>query len=276
MKFVTSINCAKLFNVVAIKIAVVKIAARSHVLHYNYSNLLITGNFFYAERDQHLFSYDILDANNLLSGDVRFKSYAVYPVPVGKQEEVTSYWAPENSILSDSNLSIVGIYQELGTIPPKFGYCLVHTQGYDYDKCLQTGEAEPVQGTSNPLNCQSESRLTTGSTRQFFVDTEQIEINQLCVVHEKSGLIDNPELNGFTWEIERIFAEGIAVEFISEETSTFDVSIYDVTGRKVYSDQVTTKGQKVISFNFKPESQMYLINITNGSYSETKKVAFIK
>lgn len=59
--------------------------ARSHVMHLNKTNIYITGNMYEAERTQHLYSYEILNASNLSSGDAIFKSYSRYIIPVGKQ-----------------------------------------------------------------------------------------------------------------------------------------------------------------------------------------------
>lgn len=113
--------------------------ARAHIMHFTSEGILITGNFFDKELDsdvQHLFSYEIPASDNLMSGELSFNSYSMQLVPLGRQEEVTSYWAPENSIYKDGSLSIVGIYNNH---PVDYGYTLIHTAGFENQTgCLRT------------------------------------------------------------------------------------------------------------------------------------------
>ncbi|PIY30794.1 MAG: hypothetical protein COZ08_10900 [Bacteroidetes bacterium CG_4_10_14_3_um_filter_42_6] len=117
-------------------------STREHKMHYNSGAIMITGNCFVdgATSDQLLFSYNIPTASNLISGNNTFNSYSRELVPLGSQKAVTGYWAPENSIFQDNNLSIVGIFNNNNQT---FGYTLIQVNGFVNEPgCLETGDVE--------------------------------------------------------------------------------------------------------------------------------------
>ena len=252
--------------------------ARSHIMHYENSKIYLTGNLFEAERLQYLYSYEIADATNLLTGKSEFKIYSQYAIPQGKQAEATNYWAPENSILTnDHDLSIVGIYNNIGgSGVPEFGFCLVHTAGYDSAACMLLGKAVMKSDISDSDGC-SAHLVSCRSTELLYDDYEGITpFNQLCPSHDKSVRIDSEDDTNLGWQIDGVYETGIRMTIVNKESSKYVINIYTATGKKVYSENVNVNGQQTVYLNFKTADQIYLINVNNGMTSETRKVAVIR
>ncbi len=251
--------------------------ARSHIMHYNKSNIYITGNLFEAERSQRLYSYKIADATNLLSGGPEFKMYSEYPIPQGKQVEATNYWAPENSILTNENdLSIVGIYNNIGAGDDEFGFCLVHTAGYDSAACMLTGKAYMKSDYCDSHSCEAHL-ITCRSIESVYLVYPGLEtFYQSCPSHDKSIMINDRDNINFGWQIDAINEAGMVLTFANEETSKYMINVYTTTGTRVHSENVSINGQQTVYLNFKTTDQIYLINVNNGITSETRKVAVIR
>lgn len=249
--------------------------ARAHIMHYLGDRLLVTGNFFVKDPTQidvlrqHLFDYQINDPNDLNNGNSTFNSYSQQVVPVGKQKEVTGYWAPENSYYKDG-LSIVGIYNG----NPYYGYTLVHTSGYVNEPgCLEIGSVainhiSTVSYTRdiNLAYCEKFPMLFTISNPP----TPRIKS---CPSGEKNSLIEDTESN---WRYLGIDETGIHAYLNSEVDSQYEISVYDLTGRKVCSENYSVKGQKYINLKFNVGNQIYLIKVSNGTQTETLKVCGVK
>lgn len=250
--------------------------ARSHIMHYNKGKILITGNLFEAERLQHLYSYEIVDATNLLSGNTNFQIYSSYTIPLGKQSEATTYWAPENSVLLNNYLSIVGIYNNIGSGNTEFGFCLVHQAGYDYDQCgdphgvvtMTADNCESNQCTGHPSSCR-------GTEQLYVPGTPFPNYHQLCPTHDKSMKIELKEENKNSWEIDGINDAGIVLSFNNADKSNYLISVYNASGTRVHSEKVSINGQKTVYLKFQTADQIYLVNVNDGKTSETKKVAVI-
>jgi hypothetical protein len=204
--------------------------------------------------------------------------YSEYPIPQGKQVEATNYWAPENSILINENdLSIVGIYNNIGsTGTPEFGFCLVHTAGYDSAACMKIGYAVMLQDecdshpcTSHLISCRS-TDLLYGNDSILFLP------RQLCPSHDKSIMIDTKNNINFGWQIDAVNEAGMVLTFANEEASKYMINVYTATGTRVHSENVSINGQQTVYLNFKTTDQIYLINVNNGITSETRKVAVIR
>lgn len=251
--------------------------ARSHIMHYNKSNIYITGNLFEAERTQRLYSYQIADATNLLSGGSEFKMYSEYPIPQGKQVEATNYWAPENSILLNENdLSIVGIYNNIGAGDDEFGFCLVHTAGYDSVACMVLGKVMMLQDECDSHACYTHL-VSCRSTELIYGDYQGIlPYNQLCPSHDKSIMIDTKNNINFGWQIDAVNEAGMVLTIANEVASKYNISVYTASGTRVHSENVSINGQQTVYLNFKTTDQIYLINVNNGITSETRKVAVIR
>lgn len=252
--------------------------ARSHIMHYKNSKIYLTGNLFEAERLQYLYSYEIADATDLLTGKSEFKIYSQYTIPQGKQAEATNYWAPENSIIAnDHDLSIVGIYNNIGSSgTPEFGFCLVHTAGYDSAACMLLGKAVMKADISDSDGC-SAHLVSCRSTELNFDDYDGIlDYNQLCPSHDKSVKIDSEDDINLGWKIDGIYETGIRMTIVNNEPSQYMINIYTTTGKRVHTEDVSVNGQQTIYLNFKTTDQIYLINVNNGVTSETRKVVFIR
>lgn len=251
--------------------------ARSHIMHYNKSKIYITGNLYEAERKQHLYSYEIADATNLLSGGSEFKMYSEYPIPQGKQVEATNYWAPENSILLNENdLSIVGIYNNIGAGDDKFGFCLIHTAGYDSAACMKFGDALMLQDECVSHSCTAHHVSCRSTDILYDHDPILFPYNQLCPSHDKSIMIDTKNNINFGWQIDAVNEFGMVLTLANEEASKYVINVYTTSGTRVHSESASIKGQQTVYLKFKTTDQIYLINVNNGITSETRKVAVIR
>ncbi len=252
--------------------------ARAQKMHYNNGGIIITGNCFVAgsgsTQDQLLFSYEIPEAINLLTGNTYFNSYSRELVPLGSEKAVISYWAPENSIIQNDSLTIVGIYNN----NPDFGYTLIRVGGFvNQPGCLETGDVS-LSGFSSSKVAR-DAVLKTCNARSFGV----INISNApaplkeCYTIDKSAPAfgDNTRKDGNIWKFKGIDSRGIHASLFSESNNTvYQVSVYDVTGRRVYTSSYTVSdGQKDIYMEFATNAEMYIISVSDGSQRETLKVA---
>lgn len=256
--------------------------ARAHTMHYIEGKIIITGNCFINEdhqgEEQLLFSYDIPDANNLMTGNSYFSYYSREFVPPGSQKSVYSFWTPENSIYQRGNLSIVGVYNNQNLT---YGYTLIQVAGINPD-CILKGEVkvlEPVH--TNLLECNAYFT----HCRRFDFRTTVIEIFPEPIVEcpkdhpGKSITVSGKgtEDNGSNWQYKGIDAGGIHAILFSGTKTEFEVNIFDATGRKIQScTYIVSDGQKEIYLKFAVNSSLYFLNINNGSRNETLKITGIR
>ncbi|HAH59451.1 MAG TPA: hypothetical protein DCL86_15000 [Bacteroidales bacterium] len=249
--------------------------ARSHIMHFNKTNIYITGNLFEAERTQYLYSYEITDATNLLSGNLNYKIYSSYPIPTGKQQEVTNYWAPENSILFDGYLSIVGIYNNLDQTSDKFGYCLIHTAGYSEEECLMQGSVAKLSDISSSTNCIAHLDSCRNVLVNFSPVPGPATFNQLCPSHGKSMEVGSNDVD-LGWRINSIDETGIMVTINTKEETSYLVNIYTTSGQRIHSEKIKANEQKAVRVNFPVKNQLYLISVSDGTKTETIKVSGVR
>jgi hypothetical protein len=254
--------------------------ARAHKMHYRNGAVTITGNCFVrgatTSGDQLLFKYEIADALDLNNGDGFYNSYSREVVPLGNQKIVTGYWAPENSIYSDDNLFIVGIYNN----SVSFGYTMINVNGFlNQTGCLEKGEVKMYQFDTNPFEIPTYMSHCDGYP--FGIDnvadnpqpieecpTGKSETKSYSIGLDKSGM-------DHLWQFKGIDAIGIHAILFSESNNThYDVVVYDVMGRKIASSSYNVNGgQQEICLEFDVKDEMYIIKVSNGSQSKTLKVA---
>ena len=254
-------------------------SARAQKIHYANGAIIVTGNCFVEgstpnTEDQLLFKYDIPVASNLLSGNNTFSSYSRELVPAGSEKAVIGYWAPENSIYQDGNLSIVGIYNDNNQA---FGYTLINVNGFmNSPGCLETGNVELstfntefVEWGAHIVNC---NRIDFSASNQPDTPDPSVE----CSASMKSVPVSGDGINNDSkhWQFKGMDAHGIHAELISESNNTvYEVNVYDVMGRKVFSSSYdVSEGQKDIYLKFATTDEMYVISVSNGRETETLKV----
>lgn len=247
-------------------------------MHYTDADgLIVTGNSFILEGHtsyQDLFAYDIPTAANLSLGNVNFKAYSRQLVPLGSQIEVTSWWAPENSIYVDGNLSLVGIYNNNNSI---FGYTYVNVPGFDPD-CLLHGLVE-IKDATISHSIDKLVYLTLCSSYEIDYDAPEFIPNpsQTCPGNEgKSAPIIDENMMPGSWKYAGIDEGGIYVILNSETQRHYRINVYDITGRMVHSESFNVDGQKSVYLNFQTKDQLYLISVSDGVKSETLKVSGVR
>lgn len=253
-------------------------AARAHILHYTETDgLIVTGNSFILEGHtsyQDLFRYDIPIASDLRSGNTTFDVYSRQLVPLGSQIRVTSWWAPENSIYVGGILSLVGIYNNNNI---EFGYSFVYTPGYDKD-CFRHGDVLIKDVTIK--NQLPKSTYNTVCRRYEIPFNEQQFIVEPVITcaspEEKSGLIPNNTESEVILEYAGIDEGGIHAYLNSQAKTPYQVTVFDITGRKVCSENYTVDGKKYVYLKFQTENQIYMITVNNGIKTETLKVSGVR
>ena len=248
--------------------------ARAHIMHYTDSDeLIVTGNSYILEGHtayQDLFSYEIPIATNLSSGNAYFNSYSRQVVPLGSQIEVTSWWAPENSIYVDGNLSLVGIYNDNNT---NFGYTYVNVPGFD-PECLLQGLVE-IKSASIGQYVDKPVYLTLCSSYGINYDDPDFVVTatQTCPgTGEKSASFkEESKLTGI-WKYAGIDEGGIYAILNSETQSQYQINVFDIIGRNIHSESFNVDGQKSVYLNFQIKNQLYLISVSDGTKTETLKV----
>lgn len=256
-------------------------SARAHKLHYQNGAITITANCFVGSNaafgDQLLFSYGIQDATDLNSGNNYYNSYSREEVPLGSQKGVTGYWAPENSIYSEGNLSIVGVYNNNNLT---FGYTLINVGGFvNGEGCLETGVVELNHFATTPYEISTYMTDCVGTIIDITNTPENPQPIQECPIADpgtKSSAtgIDSGSLDNL-WQFNGIDAQGIHATLFSESNNTlYEVVVYDVMGRKITSSSFNVSGgQQEIYIEFAAKAEMYIIKVSNGSQSQTLKVA---
>ncbi|OFY49342.1 MAG: hypothetical protein A2W85_15810 [Bacteroidetes bacterium GWF2_41_31] len=255
-------------------------SARAHKLHYQNGAIEITGNCFVNSNnpygDQLLFSYGIPDATSLNSGNNYYTSYSREEVPLGSQKAVTGYWAPENSIYSEGNLSIVGVYNNNNA---SFGYTLINVGGFiNQEGCSETGVVE--LGHFETTNYQISSYLTecNGISFEIINTIDNPQPTQECPIADPgtkssaNGLNSDGSEN--LWQYKGIDARGIHAILYSESNNTrYEVVVYDMMGRKITSSSYNVSGgQQEIYLEFAAKAEMYILKVSNGKYTETLKI----
>lgn len=249
--------------------------ARAHIMHYTGSGIIITGNCFVGT-DQLLFNYEIPLATNLLSGYNYFNSYSRELIPLGSQEEVTNFWAPENSIYQDGNLSIVGIYNNNNT---SFGYTLIHVNSFvNQTGCLETGSVS--KKTLSTQQFDITTYLTNCNKIDFNADIsppQPIDPIQECPrVGGGKSIKADPEGIPAEQQLFRYVTSdygGIHAITSSSGEKQISIRIYDVVGRNVYNESFNLdQGEKNVYLKFPTHTGIYLIRVNDGVSDKTYKV----
>jgi len=255
-------------------------AARGHILHYTDNDgLKVTGNCYILvdhTMQQHLFAYDIPAANNLSSGNINFGSYSCDAMPEGSQPIVTAWWAPENSIYKEGNLAMVGHCSTTNG----FGYVYVNVAGFDSiaNGCYQQGtvqlkelRSQQMARTAYATQCSSVG-IDIETDPWGVLSTEDCSINQnkTVPIAENTEEVSIWRYAGIDWGgIHAYLTPAVS----ATKTSThYEVKVFDITGREVYSASYNTEGEKYIFLKFVVGNQLYLINVNDGTKTETLKV----
>jgi hypothetical protein len=250
-------------------------SARAQKMHYINGALLITGNCFVdgITSDQLLFSYDIPVASSLISGSNSFNSYSRELVPLGSQKPVTGYWAPENSIYQEDNLSIVGIYNNNNST---FGYTLIQVNDFANDPgCLETGSVE--LSTFHTDFREREAYLDYCNRPEFSAECPDDDpaYTQECPPFKQAIMQLGDELYNTEslWHFKGIDAQGIRAVLVSENEALYQMAVYDIMGRKIHSSSYNViDGQREVYLEFNAKAEMYIIRVSNGFQTETIKV----
>lgn len=252
--------------------------ARGHIMHYTDTDgLIVTGNSFILEGHttyQDLFKYEIPSGANLSSGNTDFNVYYRQVVPLGSQIEVTSWWAPENSIYVDGNLSLVGIYNNNNST---FGYSYVNVPGFDLE-CLLQGSVIMKNLTINHIVEKPIYTTLCTSHGIPYLDPEFIvDETPSCIDPDEksSSFIDENKMTGI-WKYAGIDESGIYAIINPETQSHYQISVYDITGKMVHSESFNVDGQRSVYLNFPVKDQLYLISVSDGIKTETLKVSGIR
>lgn len=259
--------------------------ARAHIMHLTETNgLIVTGNT-YIENDQReyyqsLFRYDIPNSDDLPNGSLEVGPYSCDKVPLGGQRMLTSWWAPENSVYMDRNLFIVGSYNNNDINNPEYGYNFIDVNGYNiYDShCYLPGRV-----TINPYymhQVEEPAYMTETSAHEFGyrLYSWQPEPPHFCALGEdKPAFVSGVNgINSSIWKYIGIDEGGIHAILSAESPCKYQVCVFDITGKKVFSAEYDVDGQKVVYLKFHPGDQLYLITVNNGVTSETLKVPGIR
>lgn len=258
--------------------------ARAHIMHYtDGGELVVTGNCFIEndarEQYQSLFRYDIPDAADLRSGNLFFGTYSCDLVPIGNQRTITSWWAPENSVIMDGNLYIVGAFNFNNNTD--YGYNFINVNGFNINDpyCYIRGNV-----AINDLHTQEiEEPGYLTQTRAFefgYIIYSWIpDPNQECPPpgdgKSAAGTVEN-DMTGYILKYTGIDEGGIHAILNAETQSNYQIIVYDITGKKVYSAGYDVKGQKYVYLKFNTGNQLYLITVNNGLKFETLKVSGVR
>jgi|GEM_PF-1150436 len=260
---------------------------RGHTMHLLPGNdLIVTGNGYItadgADWYQRLFRYDIPNANNLPGGNPYIDNFSCDLVPIGNQLMITSWWAPENSVYMDGNLYIVGSYNNNSTLTPEFGYNFVDVNGFDFGNpsCYAQGKVNLNQVKTQYRHRQYDMLHTTAHDIPWILYEWITDPHQDCPTHKgdaKSGNLKNQDETGSgIWKYLGMDEGGIHALLTAETACHYQISVYDITGKKVCSFENNVEGQKEVDLKFHPADQLYFINVNNGSRVETLKVPYIK
>lgn len=255
-------------------------AARGHIMHYTPAGgLIVTGNCFTREGVidyQELFKYEVTNATNLLGGNLNYEVFAKEIVPLGNQFAVTSWWAPENSIYRDNNLSIIGEY----FYPDDHGIIYINENGFDKTDpdCFYEGNVKQFQLSTHPLPLSYSTDLVEASDFTTIESGWSPPALQSCPVNQgKSGFID--EINDqikLNWQYRGNDNSGMHLVFNTSDETNYHIKVYDITGRLVHSESINVSGEKFVYLKFNTTNQLYLINVQNNQQSETIKVTGVK
>lgn len=252
-------------------------SARAHKLHYNNGSLDITGNCFVAgyavgSEDQLLFHYQITNASDISAGNTLYDVYARDEVPTGDQKEVTGYWAPENSILQDGEMSIVGVCNNNNQT---FGYTLIHLPGWQNtaEDCLEWGEVD-ISTFSTEITNQETDTDECGFV-EIVIDSDPDEYigEKDCPASEsdKSLAIEGQEICEVV-QMVQTERSGISAILNSETEEIFNIEIYDIMGRKVVSQNIYVDGSKEVLLEFEVKPIMYIVNVSTSNAAKSIKV----
>jgi hypothetical protein len=256
----------------------------SHIMHYNSGDgIIITGNSYFSNimtngREQWLYSYIIPNPSNLLSGNANFNSYSEQLLPTqGLQEEVTGYWTPENSVYQSGNLSIVGCYNNNNYT---YGFTFVNVTGMSNEQgCIEIGNVSVHSGeyyqntdVTSSLVATTVTSIQVPATNDLIVDPLQscppLHGKSFQVFGENS-LPENTEMFKYLSSNEG----GIYTNFYLSEAQTVAVSIYDMSGKRVYNGKLSlVEGNSSQYLRFNTHTGIYMIMVNDGSGEKSYKI----
>jgi len=255
--------------------------ARGHIMHNSIDGgLIVTGNSYILSPDgnyyQGLFSYNIPVAGDLGNGDPWYGTYSCDPVPLGSQRTLTSWWAPENSLYRKGNLYIVGSYNP-NDGSNTYGYNYIDVSGFDISDphCYLTGTVGIEGINTHQMKKPAFNIETKGHKMEGFVYAWDPEPNQECPPADVKSTLSVGEkgINGNSiWKYEGIDKGGIHAILYAETPGNYQISVFDVTGKKIISKEYYVNGQKSVYLKFNPGNQLYMISVNNGIKSESLKV----
>lgn len=247
---------------------------RAHMMHLSNNSLIITGNHFTKFDNQPniehqlLYRFD-LNALNLTQVVTPFTYYSDQETPTGKQKEVYAYWTPENSVLENGYLNLVGVYNDNNTA---YGYTLVDESGID-PHCVSTfkhAQYEISQPTS--ILCKAKTETCPHWSASPVIQNFNPPYQEECLISkEMTGINESQSDQGIN--ILGIYNGNLTLEFTAESSRDYDIKICDAIGRVVYSNNLeVNKGKNMIKLPLDNDVSMYLIILSDGKSVYTKKV----
>jgi len=257
--------------------------ARGHIMHHTDANgLVVTGNS-YIENDnreqyQSLFKYEILNAGDLINGSANFGTFSCDLVPIGNQRTITSWWAPENSVIMNDNLYMVGSFNANNN--QDYGYNFINVNGFLFSDphCYVEGNVAiagvHTQEFKEPGYMIKTQALDFGYTINPWIP----DPNKECAAGDMKSLpsTGDNDMNGSIWKYTGMDEGGIHAILIADKPCKYQISIFDFTGKKVCSAQYDVEGMKNIYLKFNTGDQLYLIKVNNGVTMETLKVSGLR
>jgi hypothetical protein len=257
---------------------------KAHIMHYNATDgIIVTGNSYFSNvmtngREQWLYRYIITNPSNLMTGSANFNSYSEELLPtLGLQEEVTGYWTPENSVYQSGNLSLVGCYNDNNST---YGFTFINVIGMSFEQgCIETGNAVVSAGVYLQNLNLTPSTISTTVTSISVPTKEESPITpaQDCPpMHGKSfqvlgenPLPDNTEVFTYLSSNEG----GIYANFYVTEAKTIAVSVFDMSGKRVYTGKLSLEeGNSSQYLRFNTHTGVYMIMVNDGSGEKSYKI----
>jgi len=250
---------------------------RIHMMHYYDDTLVLTGNHF-AEIDnsmkQFVFRFD-LDADNLNQYFCNLTYYAEQDYPDGNQIPAGAYWTSENSVYIDDTLHLVGVLNEPEN--EEFGFEYIRTPGIS-SNCVNTLEPDSTELSVDTVSCTATLDECSKTSLSVQYDNAPIDTTLECVGYKTEAMFINGTIeNQDFWEVKRIDRSGIEIGIISAGSTAYNITVYDLMGRKVYeTEESVMSGNTNIYLNFQMKPQTYIIRVSNGKNAQTKKVVNVR
>lgn len=249
---------------------------RAMKMHYYNDTLIITGNHFAevsSTEYEHLFRFDVkADTLDKSFGD--FTYYYKQETPDGNQKTVYSFWTPENSVYYDDTLHLVGVLDDYYWGTDQLGFTYVRADGID-DECIWTFSKEANTRTPDDVVSYEPGSTTCSDTDINDTDDDITVSDSLDCEPDDSYLmgLNTSQTNEEIWQLVKFDENGIEATLISDKPASYLVSVYDILGREVYRSKFNAgKGETSINMNFELKPEVYIITVSDGKESKTRKV----